>query len=636
MRTPKLLAAAAAMLLLSASWATVPAHADDPTPPPADPAPADATPGGPAQPGSDELLLVMDSSGSMAEPTGGGQTRIQAAKSALHTVVDETPESLQLGLRVYGASVFDRSDPGACTDSELVVPIGADNRDQLRAEIDQYQPFGETPIAHSLAEAGKDLATTSEAEHTRTIVLVSDGEETCVPDPCPVAEQLARDGINVHVNVVGLNVAGTARDQLTCIADKGNGQYFDAENADELTDALTQIATRGGQGFEVEGEPVDGGPTAAEAATLTEGVHADSFSAEQKWYRVERPDPNSTIWVGAAGQAEDEAGGTTLLRVHLFEPETESHCGQGVSYDGGDSGASLFGAAAHTTDCDPSDEVLVKVEAELKNEAELPVRLNVVIEPPVANPEDLPETASSAPAWEAMAPTRAEGQPVRGGTSYDNAPVLTDGDTPVTLVAGETQIFAVDLDWGQRLQGQTVLHPVDEHQGQHNPYWFFKLYSPFGTEVDLNGVEGAPPSYDTKSAEEEVTIGASTAEVRYQNRSEYDRVGHTALPGRYYLVVSTGALTSAEEESQEFPATMQVKITGTAGEGEPEYLEPTPTPEPGAPESGSGSEAPGTSGGGDAGGGSEGPTWGLIGGLGGGAVLLAGMGGGLIWWLRRS
>src|SRR5699024_12797272 len=39
--------------------------------------------------GAGKLLLVLDASGSMAEDAGGGQTRIQAAKDALRTVVDE-------------------------------------------------------------------------------------------------------------------------------------------------------------------------------------------------------------------------------------------------------------------------------------------------------------------------------------------------------------------------------------------------------------------------------------------------------------------------------------------------------------------------------------------------------------------
>src|SRR5699024_4759075 len=55
-----------------------------------------------------KLLLVLDASGSMAEDAGGGQTRIEAAKDALRTVVDELPDDAEVGLRVYGSDVFSR------------------------------------------------------------------------------------------------------------------------------------------------------------------------------------------------------------------------------------------------------------------------------------------------------------------------------------------------------------------------------------------------------------------------------------------------------------------------------------------------------------------------------------------------
>ena len=165
------------------------------------------------------MQLVLDSSGSMSEPAAGGQSKIAAAKGALRTVVDGLPDEAQVGLRVYGATVFSRNDPGACTDSQEVVPPGTDNRDELRSAIASYKPYGETPIAHALQEAGKDLG----GEGHRTIVLVSDGEATCPPSPCVVARQLAEDGIDLRIDVVGLDVSGKAREQLSCIADAGHG-----------------------------------------------------------------------------------------------------------------------------------------------------------------------------------------------------------------------------------------------------------------------------------------------------------------------------------------------------------------------------------------------------------------------------
>ncbi|WP_141711915.1 vWA domain-containing protein, partial [Jiangella alba] len=167
-------------------------------------------------------------------------TRIDAAKDALRQVIAGLPDDQEVGLRVYGAEVFSQNDPGACTDSQLIAAPDTGNRDALTAALDDYEPYGETPIGHALQEAGKDLGT----EGPRTIVLVSDGEPTCAPDPCEVATQLAGDGVDVRIDVVGLDVDEAARDKLRCIADNGHGTYYDAKDADDLVRSLDTSTTR--------------------------------------------------------------------------------------------------------------------------------------------------------------------------------------------------------------------------------------------------------------------------------------------------------------------------------------------------------------------------------------------------------
>ena len=79
-----------------------------------------------ANPGDEtgRLVLLLDSSGSMKEPAAGGGTKIDAAKAALGDVVEQLPESAQVGIRVFGAKVFTKTDPGACADTQNVVPGG--------------------------------------------------------------------------------------------------------------------------------------------------------------------------------------------------------------------------------------------------------------------------------------------------------------------------------------------------------------------------------------------------------------------------------------------------------------------------------------------------------------------------------
>lgn len=95
--------------------------------------------------GSGKLVLVLDSSGSMQQRFGA-ERKIDIAKQALRTVIGRLPDDP----RVYGATVENRGDRGACTDSQLVVPIGTGNRAALTAAVKKYRPYGETPIAYAL------------------------------------------------------------------------------------------------------------------------------------------------------------------------------------------------------------------------------------------------------------------------------------------------------------------------------------------------------------------------------------------------------------------------------------------------------------------------------------------------------
>ena len=103
------------------------------------------------------LVLLLDSSGSMAEPAPGGGTKIDAAKDALRDVVEQLPETADVGMRVFGAKVFSRTDPGACLDTQNVVPVGPLDRDRLDAAVAKYEPYGETPIGNALRGAARDL-----------------------------------------------------------------------------------------------------------------------------------------------------------------------------------------------------------------------------------------------------------------------------------------------------------------------------------------------------------------------------------------------------------------------------------------------------------------------------------------------
>ena len=191
---------------------------------------------------STKVLLLLDVSGSMNEKISSGGTKFAAAKRALKQVADALPAGTQVGLRVYGSEIAEPKDtnPKACRDTELVMPIGPLDRAKMYKAVDSFDRSGETPIAYSLGKAVDDLGD----KGRRVLVLISDGEESCAGDPCPAARKLAGNGVDLQFNAIGLDVGSKARKQLKCIAQAGDGSYYDADEADDLSEALRKITER--------------------------------------------------------------------------------------------------------------------------------------------------------------------------------------------------------------------------------------------------------------------------------------------------------------------------------------------------------------------------------------------------------
>ncbi len=176
-----------------------------------------------------DAVLVLDASGSMWGQIEG-EAKIGIAKSVLGDLLDSLPAERRLGLVAYG-----HRRKGDCSDIEELAAIGAD-RAAIGAAVEGLSPKGKTPMAASVKLAAEKLKYT---EEKATVVLISDGIETCEPDPCGVAAALEQAGVDFTVHVVGFDVTEeNAQAQLQCLAENTGGKYISASNADELGAAL--------------------------------------------------------------------------------------------------------------------------------------------------------------------------------------------------------------------------------------------------------------------------------------------------------------------------------------------------------------------------------------------------------------
>lgn len=543
-------------------------------------------PAGPAHAADNgRLVLVLDSSGSMKERVGG-DTKIAIAKRTLRRVVDRLPASAPVGLRVYGARVFDKADRGACTDSQLVVPIGTGNRDQLTTAIKRYRPYGQTPISYSLKQAAKDLGDSGR----RSILLVSDGEETCDVDPCLTAAALAKQGIDLKIDVIGLSVRGKARRQLTCIAREGRGTYYDADSADDLEASLDKLSTRAFRPFRFAGTPVKGAPSLGGAPTLTAGQYTDTFPRDDRTlhYKLTRRIPGSTLHVGLtarpAGRALKVATGAMYLRAIPDAASCPDDVFQSIGLRGENpllSGYTTSWVRRPDSPCNSAPVLDLQVRG-VSDTGRAPFELVVVEEPPVATTSGLPPEFDQA-RWQKM----SAGKPTRGvvpGSSLSDAPVLKPGTYAMSILTGETQVVAVDLDWGQRLQVEATVPPrtgaLRRVTGLGDSLDVQTLGAVRGRYLSKT-LPGEPRWTSTMTADDEAfRAGGSTPAVAYLNRVGPLAVRPAALPGRQYVALNYGY---DEDGTYLLPYRLVLKVVGPAGRGAPRYASvatPTPSPSP--------------------------------------------------------
>jgi len=273
-------------------------------------------------------ILVMDGSGSMWGQIEG-EAKITIAQGVVGELLGTLPADMDLGLTVYG-----HRRKGDCTDIETIVQPGAQTQGAITQAVNGIKPKGKTPMTDAIREAAMALRFT---EEKATVILVSDGIETCEPDPCAAARALEEAGIDFTAHVIGFDVTDTeALRQMQCLADETGGTFLSASNAAELADAMTTVVAAAPepepQPVEIIFRATDGenGPLindplvwdlSRDAKPLLDTVNAQGFVVALKpgEYRIEvlRPTDEAT---GEAIFGVGQVGKTVTIALPEFRP----------------------------------------------------------------------------------------------------------------------------------------------------------------------------------------------------------------------------------------------------------------------------------------------------------------------------
>ncbi|MEM7746271.1 MAG: VWA domain-containing protein [Pseudomonadota bacterium] len=188
---------------------------------------------GPTQ-AADDVMVVFDGSNSMWGQIDG-VAKIEIARDAMERLLGDWATQTNVGLMAYG-----HRTRGDCSDIETIIAPGPFDRERYLSQVREITPTGKTPLTTAVEMAAEQL---SYRDRPATVVLISDGIESCNRDPCALAEALERGGVNFTAHVVGFGLATEQeRASLACIAENTGGEFIAAADANELEEALDQVS----------------------------------------------------------------------------------------------------------------------------------------------------------------------------------------------------------------------------------------------------------------------------------------------------------------------------------------------------------------------------------------------------------
>jgi von Willebrand factor type A domain len=212
-----------------------------------------------------DLLLIQDKSGSMNNDftdqacRGGGACtqKWPVMTAALNQVIAQTQASINWGLKFF-------ANNNTCTvNAGVAIAPALNNANAIAAAIAGTAPGGNTPT-RAAVETGTTYMRNFNSPNPKYILLATDGEPNCNPDPNNGGNTVPDDagavaavanayagGSGIPVFVVGIGSLGTAVATLNSMANAGGEAqpadamgrvYFPADNQAQLEAALAKIS----------------------------------------------------------------------------------------------------------------------------------------------------------------------------------------------------------------------------------------------------------------------------------------------------------------------------------------------------------------------------------------------------------
>jgi Ca-activated chloride channel homolog len=241
---------------------------------------------------SHNIHLILDGSSSMWGKVGD-EYKIAVVRNAIEDLAGNLPMNTRLGLTVYG-----HRSVGDCEDIELIIPLSLLNKEVIRKKMEEINPAGKSPVGAAVEQV---LAALRENGDTATVILISDGIETCRADPCEKVLSAKKGGLPFMLHIVGFDVGDEDVSRLECAAQAGGGMYFDARNAEELAGAInTAMELSSGKGGALFLQALSNGQLEDVLISVVQADSSRRETARARSYKI--PETNPRIMPLPVGQ----------------------------------------------------------------------------------------------------------------------------------------------------------------------------------------------------------------------------------------------------------------------------------------------------------------------------------------------
>jgi len=256
---------------------------------------------------TDNVVVVVDASGSMGAPMGGS-TRMSVAKNALKQVLDQIPDTTHVGILVFPRGNW-------------VYPLGPRKESMLAGAIDSIQSGGGTPLGEYM-KRGADVLLNARRKQfgygTYRLLVVTDGEAGDARQVEAYTPDIISRGITI--DVIGVEMASRHT-----LATKVHS-YRNANDPESLKQAISEVFAEVASG--------DAGQTGEDAFELIADLPEATASAMLKslstsgnqpigeapsMRSVESPSPSpAPSYSGGTTSSQSTSGEGDNLLVLLF------------------------------------------------------------------------------------------------------------------------------------------------------------------------------------------------------------------------------------------------------------------------------------------------------------------------------